>query len=991
MNNSILKRRLSRRAGRACAAILVAGGALCLPSCQDDLLTGTPSWLGSSIYEELENRGCFTQTLALINDPDLSETNYPEMLRRTGSMTLFVADDAAWERYLSARGLRSVSELPKSEKKNLLKGAMINNAYLIELLSNTPGDPPNEGACFRRASRVDIADSVPVMVSADFPEVNPARLDAQGAQVDYWSSVRDRASIKIYKGDAYRGGENASFTFGAAPMVHFLPDFMSKNDLTGEDLKKLTNGAASDVATTSYINGKRVVEQDVTCQNGYVHVLEDVPVQLPNMAEIVHSKPQFSIFSALLDRYSYPDFMAVNVENGHSDSLFVKRYFNSGKSENALTQYMEDGTSKKPSGTLDLDPGWNRYTLNTNTGITFQNDGAAMLVPTDDWMRSYLSAEGEGAAIGLKYGRDWRNVPDNVVLPFLNNCLQNSFVGSAPSKFASVKNTASEVMGIVPDDVDSCFMACNGVVYQLGKVFVAPEHQSVFFPAVLRADDDLSIMHEMIANTRHKGDNSTGTFWTLYEYQAYVNSMASTYSFILPRDKAFSPQAGEVASPDPFALTADEKTVWSFRYALNPSQTYFPVSATTYNLELDSLSGQWRMTDNRAATNRQPTSQSTANLGLINNRLEDVLENVIVVHGGKHAQTFHEGQEIYLNKAGGPIKVRFEGGKVTGIAGSYHASKGWWIPVDEELIFDQRASGNGVSYVVDSIPYSTTLSPYAAVHDTIAHPEFTSFARLLAPACSFVGQTFNAGKQSTIDYAFSMMGNYHYTIYVPQNSAIDELVRSKKLPTWETFEQWTDLKTELAEYSRDLQSQLKDYEKQLKEGSLSEAEFDALQAAADARQAEIDSLTLDATAHQDVIRSTIENFLRYHIQDGSVYLGGADSVGVYETATIEPTLHRFRRLNVSNLARTRQVTDAAGHVTSVINGEHSNLMTRQYIFTKSDRQIYGSSYVVVHLTDHALSYGDETFLPDGFPDATYPEWLQEWMIANEPNLARKRR
>ena len=101
MENSILKRRLVNRASRTFAALLLLGGTMGMSSCKDDLLTGTPEWLGSSIYEELEERGQFTQTLALINDPDLADAHYPELLRLTGSMTIFVADDAAWQRFLS--------------------------------------------------------------------------------------------------------------------------------------------------------------------------------------------------------------------------------------------------------------------------------------------------------------------------------------------------------------------------------------------------------------------------------------------------------------------------------------------------------------------------------------------------------------------------------------------------------------------------------------------------------------------------------------------------------------------------------------------------------------------------------------------------------------------------------------------------------------------------------------------------------------------------
>ena len=72
MENSILKRRLTSRVSRLFAAALLVGGPLGWSSCTDDLLTGTPTWLGSSIYEELESRGDFQTTLDLINDPDLS-------------------------------------------------------------------------------------------------------------------------------------------------------------------------------------------------------------------------------------------------------------------------------------------------------------------------------------------------------------------------------------------------------------------------------------------------------------------------------------------------------------------------------------------------------------------------------------------------------------------------------------------------------------------------------------------------------------------------------------------------------------------------------------------------------------------------------------------------------------------------------------------------------------------------------------------------------
>ncbi|MBP5769961.1 MAG: hypothetical protein J6W75_01170 [Bacteroidaceae bacterium] len=988
MNNSIAKRRLVRGASCACAAFVLLGGTLVFSSCQDELLTGMPSWLGSSVYEELENRGNFQQTLDLINDPDLADANYREMLSRTGSMTMFVADDDAWNRYLSKRGFTSVKQLPKSEKKNLLKGAMINNAYLIELLSNLPGDPPTEGACLRRASRVDVLDSIPVMMASEFPKLNPARVDkTTGEQIDYWSAVRDRASIKIFK-DNY-----------STPMVHFLPDFMTKNDLTSEDLMKLSNGKSSDVGNSAYINGLKVVEKDVTCQNGYIHVLEEVPEQLPNMAEIIHREPQMSIFSELLDRFSYPELWTVQVMDGKRDSLFVKRYFNQGHKDNALNKISETG--RVVSTTLAMDPGWNRYRPQTgNTDITFQNDGGAMLVPTNEWMEEYL--HGEGAAIGAKYGYDWRNVPDDVVLPFLNNCMQNSFTSSTPSKFGSVKNTAAEDMGIVPGDVERCFMACNGVVYQLGKVFVAPEHQSVFFPAVLRSDEDLAIMHQMIADKRYDS-NYEQYYWTLNEYRAYVNSMGSTYTLMLPKDAAFASSPEGFNCIDPYSLY--EKKPIAYRYYLDGENTIFPVRAQA--MSVDTTGGAMVVTD-KPATVQPAATASAGGLGLVNNRLQDLLDNLIIVHGLRGVQTFHPDQEIYLNKAGGPIKVRFEGDKVTGIAGSYHASKGWWIPVSEETTFDQRESGNGVSYVLDSIPISTYMSPYSILRDSVAHPDFSAFVDLLVNTDSLGMIDTNVDGHPTMDFAFKTMGNYHYTIYVPTNEAIEGLVNKGWLPTGRTLDAWQEIQDLLDDYYSDLKVRLGDIESQLKNNQLTSDAYEAAIAEVEALEARADSLLLSIYTAKNEIRNVISNFLRYHIQDGSVYLGGEKVNGeMHETAAIDTTTMRFRRLTVDNQAGAIRVTDQAGKTAAnVIAGDNSNLMGRQYLFGGSEqgstRQIFSSSYVVIHQIDRPLVYDDNPddddpenptfqFLPKDFPQPTTPEWLEDWANSRQPNPVSKRR
>ena len=952
MENSILKRRLARKVSRLFAAFLLIGGPMSWSSCTDDLLTGTPSWLGSSIYEELESRGDFKTTLALINDPDLSETNYPDMLRRTGSLTLFVADDAAWSKFLQKRGVSSVSELSRAEKKNLLKGAMINNAYLIELLSHRPSDnyvtPPSEGILMRRDSRLSVSDSIPLISKDEMPALNPARItvgvDGSTSTTDYWASVRNRDHIYIYK-------DNTLPT-----MVHFTPDFMTANDITKEDIQKLTNGECEDI-DRSYINGLPVAKndgrwpdkdvntdgssktflQDITCQNGYIHVLEQVPEPLPNMAEIIRTKPQFSIFSSLLERYSYPQFIGIRSLDGREDSIFVKRYFNSGHADHALNTVTE--TNTKISEVLALDPGWNSYQLNA-TSVSMGSDAAAIFVPTNEWMEKYITT-GDGHAIGAKYGNNWDNVPDEVVIPFLNNCMKSSLISTVPSKFANVKNTQSEAMGLTIDKVDSCFMACNGMVYQMNAVYVAPDHQSIFFPVRLRQDEDLNIMFRFLSDERYKPAGNvewTGN-WTGYENKAYVNSMASTYSFLLPKDNAFS------AVIDPY-FDYEGKPA-AFRYYVEQSNPNFPVSIDIYQAELDSATFTYTVTD--VLNDFQPHNYSTADasnkphLGLVNNRLSDFFENLIIVHGQKGAQTFHAGQEIYLTKGGNPIKVHFEGDKVTGIAGSAQMEKGVFIPVSDE--YDLRENGNGISYLLDEVPTTTLTSPYQLINDSVNHAEFLPFANLLYSSSILGTEGFYDATHVAKGRPINILGKYHYTIYIPQADKINALIEAHKLPSFGEYEEWDNVK-KVADtlYTKKLLT-----------------------------TAENDSIIHLADSCKGVVKAVIDNFVKYHIQDGSVYLGGEQGAAVYETAAYDDASSRFRRLHVTNSGSGISILDDSGKTVNVMaSSPHSNLVARQYVFEKDTRWYYVTSPVVIHLIDDVLLYSADQFLPDGFPKPAYP-------------------
>ena len=119
-------------AGFGMAAGLTACG-------EKDELMDEPSWLGNSIYERLKDDGNYQYTLRLIDD--LGQT---AVLSQTGSKTLFVADDATYDAFFQRNtwGVSRYDDLSMAQKKLLFNSAMVNNAYLVELLSNVSGNPP---------------------------------------------------------------------------------------------------------------------------------------------------------------------------------------------------------------------------------------------------------------------------------------------------------------------------------------------------------------------------------------------------------------------------------------------------------------------------------------------------------------------------------------------------------------------------------------------------------------------------------------------------------------------------------------------------------------------------------------------------------------------------------------------------------------------------------------------------------------------------------
>ena len=270
-----MKNRISSMGKSLLGAVCLLSACGVTYSCSDDfdLDEKSPSFLGASIYDELKNKQNFTTVIRLIDD-----LGYKDVMSKTGSKTLFVADDAAYARFFAHNDWKdgagnpvdSYEKLSTNQKRLLLNGSMLNNAYVLEMLTTIEG--PVKNLCLRQLSAMSATDSVPFWPKSSLPHnLNKGQLDAEGNVTNqdklFWEKYRNSANLGIYM----------AIDNTTPMMTHFLEGQMREKKITHEDVSFILNlrdqnspqyWSNADTENRSYIYGSRILEQDVTCLNG---------------------------------------------------------------------------------------------------------------------------------------------------------------------------------------------------------------------------------------------------------------------------------------------------------------------------------------------------------------------------------------------------------------------------------------------------------------------------------------------------------------------------------------------------------------------------------------------------------------------------------------------------------------------------------------------------------------------------------------------------
>ena len=871
-----------------------------------------PASLGGSIYEELKNpnqdhlTGTFNTYLRLVDD-----LNYSSTLSRTGSKTVFPANDEAFERFFKSNkwGVSRYEELSTSQKKLLLYSSMIDNALLVGMLSNVSGgtDGITSGLGLKHPTSVSVIDSISHYY-------DPTQMPANNS---WWTKY-------------FKTGIDVVCDNTRPMMVHFTREQMVNNNITtigdNSDFSILTGEAYDEASKPAYIFNDRIINRDITCMNGYIQQLQDVLLPPGNMAQVLRDENETSIFSRMVDYFAAPYYDAATTNQYNDwaiannaplkDSIFQVRYLSS-RSQNASLVVDPSGNTMGQGRYLSYDPGWNQYYpahANTSSIDYSITDMGAMFVPCDAAIKKYFLPGGSGAFLIDIYGtkdNTEANLLENldsmyvknpqVISAFIKNLQKNSFVETVPSKFESIINDASENMGMnisyLKQNSDGKYdikIANNGVIYILKDMIAPDEYQAVLAPA--SSYPDMRIMNWAIQDRKYLG----------VDFKFYLLAMSANYAFFIPEDEAFN-----AYYIDPTSLGHQKPEVLHFYYneKKNPvvrcDRYYYDVATGTLGDRIGEV----------------------ADISQRSSQLVDILNyHTVLMESG---ETFGK-NKYYKTKHGGEICLQGNGEAGSSVVSGAQIDNGAAPSVIKAVYNEKNGTAFRVSNIIQAPQNSvaktlknndqfsefyeacagfsaTDILKWAGISDetnsfgTTEQDQYIIFT-------STYGTGKNAIKKACLDENVKMFNTYNYTLYAPDNAAMEEAY-ANGLP------RWSEIQALFEEYGDE---------------------------APDNVRAEV----------LEQIKA-LREFVRYHFQSISLYADKTVEVGTYQTlATNE--LGLAREIKVSGGNDKIVVTDGAGiqHIVDAnAAGMVANAMARDYWFNSSALSataITTSSFCAVH-------------------------------------------
>jgi uncharacterized surface protein with fasciclin (FAS1) repeats len=403
--------------------LLVVTAILLLAGCRKkafDEYYGRPDSLEPPIYQQLAAKGNFKHLLAAID-----KAGYKGTLGAAGYWTFFAPHDSAFQVYFSANGLNGIDDLDSNACRQIVTYCLVYNAFKKERIG-------------------DYQSSLGWVANAAF-----RRRTAYYTGV-YSTTDTSNKPIKVIA--ANRNASYADADNNNKYIPYFVDNFMTGKNLTAADY----NYFYPNTTYTGFnVADAIVTEKDIPAENGIIHVVNKVITSLPSIDQYIASKPEYSLFKSLFDKFLIQYVLNATVTTryqnltGNPDQVFTKIY------NPALA-----------------------FSLNNENFLKTQDNDAqsncwSLFVPTNDVLEHYINT------VLLEHYNKLEDMPRAIIYDFVNAHLWQNAVW--PSKFKTTFNFVNEEARFDPaTDITDKKVLSNGIFYGTKKVQDANVFSSVY-------------------------------------------------------------------------------------------------------------------------------------------------------------------------------------------------------------------------------------------------------------------------------------------------------------------------------------------------------------------------------------------------------------------------------------------------------------------------------------------------------------------------------
>lgn len=878
---------------------------------------------GSTLYDNLQALGNYTTYLRLIdsfggiqrafkNEITDDERKY---MGSFDTLTVFAPNDEAFDRFFAhnawtdeqGNAISSYEQLSDSQKLSL-----IYMSYIPGFVTANSLHASKSVRGYLRLYSYDRQFNLVPYKHTGGTDINTFPPDSY-SYIDYAKELNQHIVDGVWIGYGTIGDySGAAFAYRGGTMI-WNDDYWQYNGLSHDDLVFI---GAADTESSEHITigNAHITQPNQRCQNGYLHLVDEVVVPQPNlMCALAQARlgGKCSLASSLVQRFNYlkydSDYTGYSALINDGDSAWTVR--------NSLLDRVSTTTIQTP----------------------------AIILPTDEALKAFLLASdnplGQCGINQDNYYTMLMSLPREVLQPFVKEWFRTSFTDVLPSRYSNMRSAKGHQLLAGVTTPEAYKLAVQQVIPAVDGIIVVVD-------AVPNAEDlrnELTFVKlagqvagaALTANDRYDGKRSTSPFSTDYQREMHNKP----FTMFVPTDEGLK-QYGLV---DPISMASNNRTSWRY-WSLTPDSVssngtcQIAVAARAYRYDYNKVRNA--ETDRPLGVSFSNSANDGANVNYGPTKrqlLTDMLDQHIVLQNLD--SMLNTSRHWYLSRSGMPIYMKEHTNTNIVVNG------GMQIDLNERDAADKHdctlqfvgQNNTGTSVFIDRPMQPTSQNVFQRLQSNDAFSTFFEYAEALNNAYTLKKMLFGDEASEALSWKYTIFAdrsggytrygnantmlvnffhNFNYTIFVPTNEGMQKAVEAG-LPTIESIEQFV-------EESLDGNGQLPDDKRE---------------------QAQARYLTL-------------LNFLKYHFCDKSYFLEPDLESGDTEqttTACIDASNQQALTADINSGNGMLMVRDASNRYKAV-KPDLANIIARDAEFNNDptrDRYILSASNVVLHGIDNA--------------------------------------